>query len=85
MLLPLMAALLPSCSLSGSPSSTNASANSSALYDPPTVTLSPRVPYPFLEGTLMGAGQKFHSDYSYRRAVIIGDQADGMSFKVPAK
>ena len=46
--------------------------NESALYDPPTVTLIEGFKYPFVEGTLMGRGQKFHSDYSYRRAVIIG-------------
>ena len=46
--------------------------NESAMYDPPTVTLIEGFKYPFVEGTLMGRGQKFHSDYSYRRAVIIG-------------
>jgi len=36
----------------------------SALYDPVTVTLKPSVRY----------GQKFHSQYSYERAVIIGNK-----------
>jgi len=63
-----MVALLQSCGLKGSRSALN----ESALYDPPTVTLIEGFKYPFVEGTLMGRGQKFHSDYSYRRAVIIG-------------
>jgi hypothetical protein len=32
------------------------------------------VEYTFAEGTLMGRGQRFHNDYSYRRAVIIGEK-----------
>ena len=62
------AVLLQSCALKDS----QRDLNESALYDPPTVTLIDGVTYPFAEGTLMGRGQKFHSDYSYRRAVIIG-------------
>jgi hypothetical protein len=46
--------------------------NKSALYDPPTVTLIDGQNYQFKEGNLPGRGQKFHSDYSYRRAIIIG-------------
>ena len=46
--------------------------NESALYDPPTVTLIDGKNYQFEEGNLPGRGQKFHSDYSYRRAIIIG-------------
>ena len=68
----LMAALQQSCASNGSTSASNASTNHSALYDPPTVSLTPGVLYPFTEGPMLGAGQKFHSDYSYRRAVIIG-------------
>ena len=63
-----MAALMQSCVWNDSPNALN----ESALYDPPTVTLIDGVTYPFAEGTLQGRGQKFHSDYSYRRAVIIG-------------
>ena len=68
--LPLMAVLLPSCGSSvwGDGSGLNAS----ALLDPPTVTLVDGVEYQFKEGKLKGRGQKFHSDYSYRRAIIIG-------------
>jgi hypothetical protein len=46
--------------------------NASALHDPPTVTLKKGESYQFEEGVLAGRGQKFHSDYSYRRAIIIG-------------
>jgi hypothetical protein len=53
--------------------SRNAS-NESALYDPVTVTLKPSVRYQFVEGELEGRGQKFHSQYSYERAVIIGNK-----------
>ncbi len=63
-----MAVLLQSCVWNDSQNDLN----ESALYDPPTVTLIEGFKYPFVEGTLMGRGQKFHSDYSYRRAVIIG-------------
>ena len=61
-------ALLQSCVWNDSQNALNAS----ALHDPPTVTLIEGFKYPFVEGTLMGRGQKFHSDYSYRRAIIIG-------------
>lgn len=64
----LMALLLPSCGLKGS----RKDLNESALYDPPTVTLINGKVYQFQEGKLPGRGQKFHSDYSYRRAIIIG-------------
>ena len=63
-----MVALLQSCGLKGS----HRALNESAMYDPPTVTLIEGFKYPFVEGTLMGRGQKFHSDYSYRRAIVIG-------------
>jgi len=64
----LMAVLLPSCALNDS----LRGLNESALYDPPTVTLIDGQFYQFQEGILPGRGQKFHSDYSYRRAIIIG-------------
>ena len=60
--------LLQSCVWNDSPNDLN----ESAMYDPPTVTLIEGFKYPFVEGTLMGRGQKFHSDHSYRRAIIIG-------------
>jgi hypothetical protein len=66
----LLGIALASCVSSGS---RNAS-NESALYDPVTVTLKPSVHYSFVEGTLEGRGQKFHSQYSYERAVIIGNK-----------
>ncbi len=66
----LTALLLPSCVSRGY---RDASAlNRSALYDPPTVTLIEGAEYRFKEGIFVGSGQKFHSDYSYRRAIIIG-------------
>lgn len=73
MLSPLTVLLIASC---GSSASRNASsANASALYDPPTVTLIEGQSYQFKEGVLVGRkDHKFHSDYSYRRAVIIGEK-----------
>jgi len=66
----LLVTLLPSCA---SKSLEDASSvNASALYDPPTVTLIEGKTYQFKEGQLQGRGQKFHSDYSYRRAIILG-------------
>ena len=73
MLSPLTVLLIASC---GASASRNASsANASALYDPPTVTLIEGQSYQFKEGVLVGRkDHKFHSDYSYRRAVIIGEK-----------
>ena len=65
-----MVLLLPSCGLKGLQN--DSSLNETALYDPPTVTLIEGVRYHFNEGQVEGRGQKFHSDYSYRRAIIIG-------------
>lgn len=62
--------LLPSCALRDW--AYEYDLNGSALFDPPTVTLINGEPYRFKEGVLAGRGQKFHSDYSYRRAIIIG-------------
>ena len=68
---PLMAIPLASCGWNELPNAS--SANASALYDPPTVTLIEGQSYQFKEGVLVGRkDHKFHSDYSYRRAVIIG-------------
>lgn len=66
------ALLLPSCACFdwGRDSKTN----ESALYDPPTVHLIDGVRYQFQEGTVEGRGQKMHSHYSYRQAVILGTQ-----------
>ena len=62
-------ALLQSCVWNDSQSALN----ESALYDPPTVTLIEGFKYPFVEGTLVGRkNHRWHSDYSYRRAIIIG-------------
>jgi hypothetical protein len=47
----------------------------SALHDPDHITLKPSIKYYFVEGQLEGRGQKFHSQYSYQRAIIIGNQS----------
>ena len=63
------AALLQSCVWNDSQNDLN----ESALYDPPTVTLIEGFKYPFVEGPLVGRkNNRWHSDYSYRRAIIIG-------------
>ena len=69
----LLVLLLPSCVLNDLVG--DSALNESAIYDPPTITLIKGYDYPFKEGNLMGRGQKFHSDYSYRRAIIIGDDS----------
>jgi len=70
---PLMGLLLASCGSRGLPSAS--SANASSLYDPPTITLVEGRAYEFCEGSLVGRGDhKFHSDWSYRRAIIIGEK-----------
>jgi hypothetical protein len=68
----LMVLLLPSCGLSNWRSGEAELLNRSALYDPPTVTLAEGVEYQFVEGKLTGSGQRFHSQYSYQRALVIG-------------
>lgn len=47
--------------------------NKSALYQPPHITLSKGVVYQFDEGKLIGSGQRFHSHFSYLRALVIGE------------
>ena len=70
---PLMALLPLSCGLSGKRNASERLTNLSALHDPVTVTCIPGKVYLFEEGTIAGMGQKLHSDYSYRRAIIIGN------------
>ena len=70
--LPILAVLPISCKSSVLPKESVARLNSSALYDPPTVTLIDGRQYQFKEGTIEGRGQKFHSHYSYLRAITIG-------------
>ena len=64
--------LLPSCGLNNFTKENLGSLNKSALYDPPTVTLIDGHQYQFKEGKLDGRGQKFHSQFSYQRALTIG-------------
>lgn len=66
----LLVMVLASCGSSGSRNALN----ESALYDPDHVTLKEGVHYNFEEGILVGRLQKFHSQFSYQRAVIIGDK-----------
>jgi len=68
----LMVLLLPSCGLTNWRSGEAESLNRSALYDPPTLTLIRGRVYQFVEGDLTGSGQRFHSQYSYVRALVIG-------------
>ena len=70
----LMVPLLPSCNLRDLAGDSRL--NESAIYAPPTITLIKGYDYPFVEGNLMGRGQKFHSDFSYRRAIIIGNDSN---------
>ena len=73
MSLPVMVILLQSCALKDW--ANDSAVNDSALYDPPTVTLIEGTQYHFVEGVLTGRKEhKFHSDYSYRRAIIIGNK-----------
>ena len=66
----LLVMALASCGWNGS----HKGSSESALLDPDHVTLKPSVRYHFVEGSLEGRGQKFHSQYSYQRAVIIGNK-----------
>jgi|TARA_R100000482_G_C5086891_1_gene128882 hypothetical protein len=68
-----MAVLLQSCGLKDW--ANDSVVNDSALYDPPTVTLIEGKQYEFVEGVLTGRKKhKFHSDYSYLRAITIGNK-----------
>lgn len=62
--------VLASC---GSSDSRNA-LNESALYDPDHITLKEGTYYSFEEGVLVGRLQKFHSQFSYQRAIIVGSK-----------
>jgi len=61
---------LASCGLSDS----RRGLNESALYDPDHVTLKEGKSYDFEEGVLIGRLQKFHSQFSYQRAIIVGNK-----------
>jgi hypothetical protein len=67
----MMVLLLPSCGSNVLRVGEKESYEQSTLYDPPTIHLLPHVQYQFKEGKLMGRGQKFHSDASYRDAAIL--------------
>ena len=71
--LPVMVLLLQSCV--SKDWANDSSVNESALYDPPTVTLIEGLDYQFKEGILKGRkNHKYHSNYSYLRAITIGSK-----------
>ncbi len=72
LLLALMGLALQSCGSSNLGKDEKELLSRSALYDPPTITLFPGRLYRFQEGDYQGAGQRFHSQYSYQRALIMG-------------
>ena len=72
LILPLVVTLLTSCGWKSTSSVEDAAVNTSALYDPPVVTLTMGKTYQFEEGQVDGRGQKFHSHYRYLRAITIG-------------
>jgi outer membrane biogenesis lipoprotein LolB len=65
-------ALLTSCVSKSSQRESETQQNTSALYDPPTLTLIKGKAYQFKEGVIKGRGQKFHSHYSYVMALLTG-------------
>ena len=70
----LVALLLTSCASKNLPGLNEGKINRSALYDPPSVTLTEDTVYHFAEGDLTGTGQTFHSHHSYLRALVIGSE-----------
>ena len=72
LILPLAAMLLTSCGWKSTSSEEDAAVNTSALYDPPVVTLTRGKTFQFEEGQVDGRGQKFYSHYRYLRAITIG-------------
>ena len=74
LLMLIMAMPLASCGSNSFGSEGIEQINRSAIYDPPTITLLKNKEYQFAEGVLVGDGQKFHSHYSYLRAVITGEK-----------
>ncbi len=70
--LPLMW-LAPSCSPLAKQADTAYS--KSALYDPPCIHLIGGKEYQVVEGTLVGRGQIFYSDPTYRTALQLGRES----------
>jgi len=62
--------LLPSCVSNDSWKGNRDSLNNSALYDPPQIHLIKGREYRFEEGVLMGRGQAFHSDASFKSMIV---------------
>jgi hypothetical protein len=67
---PLTLILLTGCASSNFSSEETKTLNSSALYDPPSVTLLEGQEYQFAEGKLVGRGQKFYSQYETTKKMI---------------
>jgi hypothetical protein len=72
--IPLLLAVLALTNCASKYSAKDIVENERGLHDPETIHFLDGVEYQFVEGTLQGRGQRFHSDYSYRRAVIIGER-----------
>lgn len=70
------ALLMTSCASKLSIEDGETQLNSSALYDPPTLTLIKGKTYQFEEGVITGRGQKLHSHYSYIMALLTGRPYD---------
>lgn len=69
------AMMLPSCGTTGSPSTSAASVNSSALKAPPRITLLPQVPYQCKEGILtLDEAQEYYSKSRFLWALQTGKQ-----------
>ena len=69
---PLMLMLLTSCASSNFSNEERKILNSSALYDPPSITLIDGKEYQFKEGVLVGRGQKFYSQHAMTKSLIDG-------------
>ena len=72
LLLAFLTLTLASCGWNYSTRDADELINASSLYDPPSVTLIKGIEYQFKEGKLTGRDQRFYSQYSYSRALIIG-------------
>ena len=70
----LMPLLLTSCGWKSSQNERDELINISALYSPPSVTMIKGESYKFKEGIFTpNKDQKFYSQWSYSRAVVIGE------------
>ncbi len=70
----LMLPLLINCGSTGLNKKEKESLNSSALYDPPSITLIEDKEYQFEEGVVKGRGQKFISTYEYVKKSMANEE-----------